>query len=220
MPPFLLFSLLLSFLLPHTTCKSLPVSHVVSHVTAFARSSILRYLTAGEEHFLVPLGGSFPAVWILRIDGRANKVTWDTGNDLQVASPDEGEQSHVTLFARASIRRYPNGRGRALLSARALDDCPLSLSRGRCPSPFSFSSSCPFCSPSSGDTTCKSLPVSHVTVFAWLSIRRYPDGRRRASLCVCCRLDTSVSTAGRERLRGTWATIFKLCHRMRESSPT
>ena len=72
-----------------TTSKSL----TVSHVTLLARPTIRRYPNGRTRAPLsVARGAIFLPFRCLRIDGRASKVTCDTGNDLQIVSPDEEEQ--------------------------------------------------------------------------------------------------------------------------------
>ena len=72
-----------------TTSKSL----TVSHVTLLVRPSIRKYPNGRRRAPLVTLRGALLLPFgYLRIDGRAKKVTWDTGNHSQVVSPDEGKQ--------------------------------------------------------------------------------------------------------------------------------
>ena len=70
-----------------TTSKSLPVSHA----TLLARPSIRRYQNGRRRAPLATIRGAVLLPFVYRIDGRAKKVTYETGNDSRVVSPDEGE---------------------------------------------------------------------------------------------------------------------------------
>ena len=123
----------------------------------------------------------------LRIDSQTKKVTWGTGNDLQVLLPDEGEQEgeqegekeeKKEKGGHVSLLKPVKGQSFRALTIRDALLLPLGYLRigGRA---YKVTWDC---SASSGDMTCESLPVSHLTLLARLSIRRYPKGRRRAPL--------------------------------------
>ena len=136
------------------------------------------------------------------IGGRANKVTWNCSPSSGDTTSESLPVSHATVIARPSIRRYSNGRRRA----------PLVTLQGALLLPFGYlriggraNKVMWDCSPSSGDIACKSLPVSHVTVIGRPSIRRYPNGRRRAPLATL--RGALLLPFGNLRIDG-WATIF------------